>query len=176
MKRYIKAFIPDFRPSLGPDISFDLLDFQEEDFVCPIEKEEAGIYIISTTDGTKYIYPNGKSSPILYIGKSDNLLRRLRDEHFSKGLKRLLDDPDYGIADNIQIAPRYQYMYYKEVMWMFLDAEGNRSPKIWSRYFLINSIRNIEPYLLETVHALMRYKSYRLTLSPQPKVRRFYFP
>ena len=55
MKRYIKAFIPDFRPSLGPDISFDLLDFQEEDFVCPIEKEEAGIYIISTTDGTKYI-------------------------------------------------------------------------------------------------------------------------
>ena len=46
MKRYIKAFIPDFRPSLGPDISFDLLDFQEEDFVCPIEKEEAGIYII----------------------------------------------------------------------------------------------------------------------------------
>ena len=102
MKRYIKAFIPDFRPSLGPDISFDLLDFQEE----------AGIYIISTTDGTKYIYPNGKSSPILYIGKSDNLLRRLRDEHFSKGLKRLLDDPDYGIADNIQIAPRYQYMYY----------------------------------------------------------------
>ena len=112
MKRYIKAFIPDFRPSLGPDISFDLLDFQEEDFVCPIEKEEAGIYIISTTDGTKYIYPNGKSSPILYIGKSDNLLRRLRDEHFSKGLKRLLDDPDYGIADNIQIAPRCQYMYY----------------------------------------------------------------
>lgn len=84
MKRYIKAFIPDFRPLLGPDISFDLLDFQEEDFVCPIEKEEAGIYIISTTDGTKYIYPNGKSSPILYIGKSDNLLRRLRDEHFSK--------------------------------------------------------------------------------------------
>ena len=45
MKRYIKAFTPDFRPSLGPDISFDLLDFQEEDFVCPIEKEEAGIYI-----------------------------------------------------------------------------------------------------------------------------------
>lgn len=61
-------------------------------------------------------------------------------------------------------------------MWMFLDAEGNRSPKNWSRYFLINSIRNIEPYLLETVHVLMRYKSYRLTLSPQPKVRRFYFP
>ena len=176
MKRYIKAFIPDFRPSLGPDISFDLLDFQEEDFVCPIEKEEAGIYIISTTDGTKYIYPNGKSSPILYIGKSDNLLRRLRDEHFSKGLKRLLDDPDYGIADNIQIAPRINICITTEVMWMFLDAEGNKSPKIWSRYFLINSIRNIEPYLLETVHALMRYKSYRLTLSPQPKVRRFYFP
>ena len=54
MKRYIKAFIPDFRPSLGPDISFDLLDFQEEDFVCPIEKEEAGIYITEVSQVNKY--------------------------------------------------------------------------------------------------------------------------
>lgn len=67
MKRYIKAFIPDFRPSLGPDISFDLLDFQEEDFVCPIEKEEAGIYIISTTDGTKYIYIQTVNQAQFYI-------------------------------------------------------------------------------------------------------------
>ena len=136
MKRYIKAFIPDFRPSLGPDISFDLLDFQEEDFVCPIEKEEAGIYIISTTAGTKYIYPNGKSSPILYIGKSDNLLRRLRDEHFSKGLKRLLDDPDYGIADNIQIAPRYQYMYYNGSHVDVFRCRGKQESKNLESLFL----------------------------------------
>jgi len=71
-----------------------------------------GVYIISSTDGTKYRYPNGLESPIIYIGKSDNLYRRLHDEHFIKGLKRLLDDQDFGISENIQLAPRYQYMYY----------------------------------------------------------------
>ena len=30
MKRYITAFIPDFRPLAGPDLSFDLLDFEDE--------------------------------------------------------------------------------------------------------------------------------------------------
>ena len=57
--------MPDFRPAQGPDASFDLLDFQEEGFVGPICRGEAGIYIISSTDGTKYTYPNGKQSPIL---------------------------------------------------------------------------------------------------------------
>ena len=32
MKRDIKAFMPDFRPSAGPDASFDLLDFQDREF------------------------------------------------------------------------------------------------------------------------------------------------
>lgn len=112
MKRYIRAFMPDFRPCQGPDISFDLLDFETNSFKCPLTENDSGVYIISATDGTKYIYPNGELSPIIYIGKSDNLLRRLRDEHYFKGLKRLLDDVDYGISENIQIAPRYQYMYY----------------------------------------------------------------
>ena len=49
---------------------------------------------------------------LLYIGKSDDLLRRLRDEHYYKGLKRLLDNKDYGINENIQIPSCYQYMYY----------------------------------------------------------------
>jgi len=112
MKQYIRAFYPDFRPSRGADASFDLRDFEDKDFKSPIKRGDIGIYIISTTDKTKYIYPNGKKSPIIYIGMSDDLLRRLRDEHFHKGLKHLLDDPDFGILENIQIAPRYQYMYY----------------------------------------------------------------
>ena len=112
MKQYLKSFIPDFRPINGPDASFDLLDFQEKDFICPINKDDMGVYIITATDGTKYVYPNGKKSPIIYIGMSDDLLRRLKDEHFTKGLKRLLNNPDWGIECNCQLASRYQYMYY----------------------------------------------------------------
>lgn len=112
MKRYIKNFIGDFRPLRGINASFDLRDFGKLDFDCPIKNGDKGIYIISSTDGTKYLYPNGKRSPILYIGKSDDLLRRLRDEHYYKGLKRLIDNPDFGINENHQLASKYQYMYY----------------------------------------------------------------
>lgn len=112
MKSYIKSFFPSFRPIKGSDASFDLCDFEDADFDCPIKRGNVGIYIISSTDGTKYTYPNGKKSPIIYIGKSDNLLRRLKDEHYTKGLKRLREDRDWGIKDNVQLASRYQYMYY----------------------------------------------------------------
>ena len=112
MKRYIKSFMGDFRPSKGMDASFDIRDFGDGSFICPVKDGDMGVYIISATDGTKYPYPNGKRSPILYIGKSDNLLRRLRDEHYYKGLKRLIDNPDWGIDENWQLCSRYQYMYY----------------------------------------------------------------
>ncbi len=112
MKRYLKSFISFFRPMQGPDASFDLLDFQEKDFECPINRHDVGVYVITTTDGTKYIYPNGKKSPVIYIGMSVDLLRRIKDEHYTKGLKRLLENPNYGIEDNWQIASRYQYMFY----------------------------------------------------------------
>ena len=110
MKRYIKSFLPDFRPVRGTDASFDLQDFADKDFDCPIKRGDIGIYIISGE--MKYTYPNGKKSPIIYIGKSDDLLRRLKDEHYIKGLKRLIDNPDWGIEDNIQLASKYQYMYH----------------------------------------------------------------
>ena len=110
MKQYLKSFIPDFRPIKGPDACFDLRDFQDKGFKCPVGRHDIGVYIITATDGTKYTYPNGKKSPILYIGMSDDLQRRSK-EHY-KGLKHLLLDPDYGIEDNIQVTPRYQYMYY----------------------------------------------------------------
>ena len=110
MKQYLKSFIPDFRPIKGPDASFDLRDFMEEDFVCPVYRDDIGVYIISSTDGTKYTYPNGKKSPILYIGMSDDLFRRLKEHYYR--LRLLLDNKDYGIEDNIMLASRYQYMYY----------------------------------------------------------------
>ena len=63
MKRYLKTFIPDFRPKSKPDASFDLRDFENKDFICPIEKGTEGAYVI--TGSTNYIYPGGKKSPII---------------------------------------------------------------------------------------------------------------
>lgn len=136
MKRYIQTFMPGFRPETGTDASFDLRDFADVDFDCPVSHKDSGIYVISSTDGTRYTYPNGKKSPVLYIGKSDNLLRRLKDEHFTKGLKRLLDDPDYGLADNIQIAPRYQYMYYNGSHVDVFKCRGRQDSKNLESIFL----------------------------------------
>ncbi len=109
MKRYLKSFLSDSRL---PDASFDLRDFKDKDFRAPVRQHEIGVYIISATDGTKYTYPNGKRSPIIYIGMSEDLFRRLKDEHFTKGLKLLLDDSEWGLDNNLQLASRYQYMYY----------------------------------------------------------------
>ena len=100
MKRYLKSFLSDSRL---PDASFDLRDFKDKDFRAPVRQHEIG---------TKYTYPNGKRSPIIYIGMSKDLLRRLKDEHFTKGLKRLLDDSEWGLDKNWQLTSRYQYMYY----------------------------------------------------------------
>lgn len=60
--------MPDFRPTTGIDLSFDLLDFQDISFrtELPLANGESGVYIISATRGTKYTYPNGKTSPIIY--------------------------------------------------------------------------------------------------------------
>ncbi len=107
MKRYLKSFLSDHRL---PDASFDLRDFEDIDFLCPVVWHEIGVYIISATDGTQYIYPNGKRSPIIYIGMSEDLLRRLI-EHY-RNLKELLADKNYGIDNNKQLPSRYQYMYY----------------------------------------------------------------
>lgn len=128
MKRYIRAFFPDFRPHSGVDASFDLRDFEDKDFECPIKRGDVGVYIISSTK-TKYEYPSGYESPIIYIGKSDDLLRRLKDEHFTKGLKRLLDDPEFGINDDIQLTPRYQYMYYHGSHVDVFKCKGNQDSK-----------------------------------------------
>ena len=136
MKQYIKSFMPEFRPVKGTDASFDLRDFAEDGFVCPVHRGDIGIYIISSTDGTKYVYPNGKKSPIIYIGKSDDLYRRLKDEHFTKGLKRLLENKDFGIADNIQIASRYQYMYYNGSHVDVFKCRGYQESKILESIFM----------------------------------------
>lgn len=112
MKKYIKAFYPDFRSVKGPSCSFELTDFDSTDSRPPLQKGDQGIYIISATNGIKFTYANGLQSPIIYIGKSDDLLRRLRDEHYYKHLRVLIEDKDWGISVGRWMPSKYQYMYY----------------------------------------------------------------
>ena len=118
------------------DASFDLLDFEDKGFKCPIKRDEIGVYVISATDGTKYTYPNGKKSPIIYIGKSDDLLRRIKHEHYTKGLKRLLNNPDWGIENNYQLASRYQYMFYNGSHVDVFKCRGKQESKEMESVFL----------------------------------------
>ena len=72
----------------------------EENAVAEVPGEE-GAYIFGTSDGTTFAYPWG-ASPIFYIGRADNLRRRLRGHR-----KVFLD----AIEDH-QVRPwrpRYQY-------------------------------------------------------------------
>jgi hypothetical protein len=136
MKRYIKSFLPNFRPLRGPDASFELQDFADKDFKCPIVSGDMGVYVITSTRGIRYTYPNGKKSPIIYIGMSDDLLRRLKDEHYTKGLKRLINDKDWGLKNNWQLPSKYQYMYYNGSHVDVFKCRGKQESKDLESIFL----------------------------------------
>lgn len=111
MPRYIKKFMgADFRSVQGPDASFDLKDCMDPDFAPPVDNRQ-GCYVIST-DGQELTYANGKRSRVIYIGLSDDLKRRLVNEHFGKHLKRLMIDKDFGLTEGHQMQDKYQYMFY----------------------------------------------------------------
>lgn len=111
--KYIKKFMGmDFRSVEGMDASFELSDFINPDFDCGVENRP-GCYIISSPD-REIEYANGKKSPILYIGCSDKLYRRLHDEHYNKHYRLLKENKDWGIHKNyvIMMSDKYQYMLY----------------------------------------------------------------
>ena len=98
-----------------------LKGFRQPDGCCRISEDEdipadlrgkVGVYIIETADRTVFEYPKGKSR-VLYIGKSDDLMQRLREHRnvylkLVKG-KGVLYDTD-GNED--WASSRYQYMYH----------------------------------------------------------------
>lgn len=115
---YIRKFMgKDFRKAQGVDQHFIMWNPKTqvycEDFADKV-KNMRGCYIISSTT-RNFEYANGKKSPILYIGLSDKLYKRLHDDHFVKHLKRLIDNPNFGLEDPVvitQVQDKYQYMYY----------------------------------------------------------------
>ncbi|MCQ2346513.1 MAG: hypothetical protein MJZ92_01115 [Paludibacteraceae bacterium] len=99
----------DFRRVEGVDAHFRLESFSAPDFDCKVQRR-AGCYIISSPTHA-FEYPNGKS-PVIYIGLSDDLFRRLHDEHYQKHLKLLIEDKDWGLGTRLihMMPDKYQYM------------------------------------------------------------------
>ena len=131
MPSYIKRFMGfDFRAVQGPDVSFNLKDYfynPENVKDLPIENRP-GCYIIST-DKQELTYANGKKSKIIYIGLSDKIKRRLKEEHYCKNLKCLLGNKNFGLQDNRQMQDKYQYMYYLGAHVDVFYARGNQDIK-----------------------------------------------
>ena len=92
-----------FREKQGPDAEIDLLEDN------PLESIEdiPGVYIIASSDGTRFVYPKGTNA-VIYIGKSENLAQRLRT-HLSHLREVMYNDEDL-LRKRIQVYQRYQYM------------------------------------------------------------------
>jgi len=56
--------------------------------------DHPGAYVFGTSDGTRLIYPNGKT-PIFYIGRSSNLYRRIL-RHFHR-IQRVEGDDTWWV-------------------------------------------------------------------------------
>lgn len=93
---------PGFRENSGPDMVFDLMDY---DALKEVPKVP-GVYIIVAADGTKFQYPKGKSS-VMYIGMSKNLYQRLKN-HAKNTRIVATEIADYKRMD-CQCTPRYHY-------------------------------------------------------------------
>lgn len=127
--RYIQAFMgTDYRVVEGVNAHFNMLNFANPEFDCGV-LDKKGCYVISSTNRV-FEYAKGKS-PVLYIGKSDQLYRRLHDEHYIKHLKVLLENPDYGLNTNkiIQMSDKYQYMLYCGAIVDVFYCKGTQSAK-----------------------------------------------
>lgn len=93
----------------------DLLDEKDIDDVQPV----GGAYVLGTSDGTMLTYPWG-TSPVFYIGQSNNLLNRLITHR--NHIRNAIDDFDRNWR------PRYQYgaAYGADCVWY--SRQGREQP------------------------------------------------
>lgn len=94
--------------------SVDLLE-------CNLSKitDTAGAYVLGATDPTMLVYPWG-SSPIYYIGKANNLRKRLSDhKKFTLGARKKHAEVNWW--------PRYQYgaAFGTTVAWYSVKGQQN---------------------------------------------------
>lgn len=96
-------YSPPFREKRGPDKEIDFFDDSSFEKI----KNTPGVYIIVSSDGTRFIYPKGKNS-VIYIGKSEHLVQRLK-KHLAN-LRLVIECDEDLLCKRQQVNQRYQYM------------------------------------------------------------------
>lgn len=129
----VSGYSQPFRLTRGHDDELNLTEDDINDVTTG-----PGVYIIVSADNTKFVYPKG-TSPVFYIGKADNLRRRLR-EHL-KNLRLIIDNEETDMRNHYQRCSRYQYMkYYGAYVYTFhclkstQDAKNLESQILWKFY------------------------------------------
>ena len=118
-----------FRGMSGPDKVFNLMDKNALQDV----PEIPGVYIIVATNGTKFQYPNGKSS-VMYIGMSKNLRERLR-EHFNN-TKNVTSELKLRKSMSYQCCSRYHYFRVFGTRVYVFTRRGPQNPKCQESFYL----------------------------------------
>lgn len=95
--------------------------FEQEEFVNDI-RDKSGIYFF-VSKSHRYIYPSGES-PIIYIGTSNNLKRRLK-EH----LKSFHTAQQHLYKKDIWIYSRYNYIIHHGADVYYLPTIGKEDAK-----------------------------------------------
>lgn len=123
------SFIKSFRGQIGADFAFDLMDVDEIDNI----PETPGVYVIVSSDGTSFQYPNGKS-PIMYIGMSTNLRDRIYQHH--KNTKYIAENLCDFREKNRQCHQRYHYFRAFGARVYVFSRRGQQLPKEQEALFI----------------------------------------
>ncbi len=142
---YIKAFMgADFRNTEGVSLRILMSDLGNKETAKMI-KRASGCYVISATN-RKYTYANSKESPIIYIGLSNNLWRRIYQDHYLKHYKRLAEDSKFCQRNNVWMAAKYQYMIHGNARVDIFYCKGKQEQKefeanlLWNFYLKYDSL------------------------------------
>ena len=93
-----------------------------------------GVYIIASSDGTRFIYPKWTNA-VIYIGKSENLVQRLKTH------RRHIREVKYYdkdlLLERIQVNQRYQYMNAFGAKVFIYYCRQTQDPK-WLESFIMH--------------------------------------
>lgn len=117
------------RENIGPDLEFDLLDWDMLETVPNIP----GVYVIVATDGTTFQYPKGKS-PVMYIGMSDHLQQRLMSH--ANAVNDVANRIDEYSQMNYQCHQRYHYFRVFGAKVYVFTRRGTQSPKEQEAHYI----------------------------------------
>jgi hypothetical protein len=112
------SFLKEFRSHDG--IAFDLLDYAEINSI----PKKPGAYIMFSHE-TKFIYPEGQSK-VIYIGKSENLCKRIYDH--SKSVSDLNNIPKKDRKYHLYY-PRYHYFLKFGCQMVWFTRKGPEDAK-----------------------------------------------